>query len=918
METYEQKARENIDKQLEQSGWTIQDYTQANLTVSLGVAVREYPIDTGEADYMLFIEGQPVGVIEAKKEGTILTEVHDQTVRYATGIVKWFINKKPIPFLYEASGIETHFADYRDPKPRSRDIFHFHRPETLRDWIRNGDTLRKSLQQIPQLELNTLWDCQFNAISNLEKSLTEAKPRALIWMATGAGKTFTVVNSIYRLLKFAKAKRVLFLVDTRNLGEQAQQEFQKFTPPDDNRKFTELYNVQRLNSGFIDKNSQVCISTIQRMYSILSGNELDESLEQNSPYEINLKDEQPRLVNYNPNVPVEFFDFIFIDECHRSIYNLWRQVLEYFDGFLVGMTATPEARTFAFFNENVVSEYSHEQSVADGVNVGYEVYEIETEITKKGATILKDFVETRSKLDRKRRWTQLEDDFVYKNTQLDRDVVNMSQIRRVIRTFREKINTEIFPNRQEVPKTLIFAKTDSHADDIIRTILEEFGEENKFCRKITYNADNPSTLLQSFRNEYYPRIAVTVDMIATGTDVKPIECLLFMRDVKSRSYFEQMKGRGTRRIDIDDLRRVTPSAASNKSHFMIIDAVGVCRSIKTESRQLERKKSVPLESLMMGAAMGQRDEDTVLSLANRLTKLEKQLDVTERNRITELTDGVSINQIVRNLIDSYDPDVNPEIIIDDEQSTMTDEEKNNYQMSTASCELVREACKPFNDPEFRDYIENCRRTHEQIIDNVNIDKLILAGFSEQAKEEAQKTVDIFKRFLIEKMDEITALRIFYSQPYQRRHLTYKMIKELNEILMRQPYSLTTEKLWYAYERLDGDKVKGTGTKRMLTDIISLLRYELRNDDELSPFSDIVNRNFKKWIFNKNSGNIQFTEEQTEWLRMIKDHIAASVNIENDDFDNTPFAEHGGLQKVWMLFHSELTTIIEELNIELAG
>ena len=439
-------------------------------------------------------------------------------------------------------------------------------------------------------------------------------------MATGSGKTYAAITSIYRLLKHVDAKRILFLVDTRNLGEQAEQEFMTYVPNDDNRKFTELYNVQRLKSSFVAKDSQVCISTIQRMYSLLKGQELDEAAEEINPAEM-VQPKQPLPVVYNGKIPPEFFDFIIIDECHRSIYNLWRQVLEYFDAYLVGLTATPDNRTFGFFKKNVVSEYNHEQAVADGVNVGNEIYVIETEKTQHGGQLnAHQQVEKRQRLTRRKRWEIQDEDLTYTGRELDRSVVNPDQIRTVVRTFRDKLQ-EIFPGREEVPKTLVFAKTDSHADDIIQTMREEFAEGNEFCKKITYKVDeDPKSVLSQFRNDYYPRIAVTVDMISTGTDVKPLECLLFMRDVKSRNYFEQMKGRGTRTLDHDDLKKVSPSAVSGKTHYVIVDAVGVTKSLKTASQPLIINPSMPLKDLAMGVMMGAHDEDTVSSLAGRLAR----------------------------------------------------------------------------------------------------------------------------------------------------------------------------------------------------------------------------------------------------------------------------------------------------------
>jgi len=407
--------------------------------------------------------------------------------------------------------------------------------------------------------------------------MTEGRPRALIQMATGSGKTFTAVSFIYRLIKFAGAKRVLFLVDRNNLGKQTLREFQGYRTPDDGRLFTELYNVQRLTSNVIDPVGKVTITTIQRLYSMLKGEEYVEENEEESLFELGLRgDEDPKIVAYNPDIPIETYDFIVTDECHRSIYNLWRQVLEYFDATLIGLTATPSKHTLGFFDQNLVTEYTHERAVADGVNVGYEVYRIRTRLTGEGGSVeAGHYVDKRDKKTRAVRWEQLDEDLEYVPNQLDRDVVAPDQIRKIIQTFRDRLFTEIFPGRTEVPKTLVFAKDDSHAEDIVEIIRQEFGKGNEFCKKITYRTtgEKPEDLIASFRNSYNPRIAVTVDMISTGTDIKPLECLLFLRMIRSQGYFEQMKGRGTRVIQRADLQKVTPDAG-HKSHFVIVDAVG--------------------------------------------------------------------------------------------------------------------------------------------------------------------------------------------------------------------------------------------------------------------------------------------------------------------------------------------------------
>lgn len=909
----EQQARQNIDAMLEKSGWIIQDLQRISIGAGTGVAVREYPTDTGQADYILFVDREPVGVIEAKKEGTILTPVESQTERYASSKLKWKVKAEPLKFLYASTGVETRFTDNRDPKPRAQQVFSFHRPETLREWIKEGSSLRTRLQNIPPLNPEGLRLCQEKAIIKLEQSFKDNRPKALVQMATGSGKTFTAITAVYRLLKFADARRILFLVDTRNLGEQAEQEFQAYKPNDDQRTFTELYSVQRLRSNFIDPSSKVCISTIQRMYSMLRGEELDESAEQTTLNEIHQTD-RPKDVVYNEKIPIEAFDFIVVDECHRSIYNLWKQVLDYFDAFMVGLTATPDNRTFAFFNKNVVSEYTHEQAVADGVNVGYDIYYIETEITKNGSKINKEeWVIERERLSRKQMWRQLGDDLPYDAKQLDKDVVNTDQIRTVIQAFKQRLQTEIFPKRTEVPKTLIFAKTDSHADDIIRVIREEFGEGNAFCKKVTYNnsEENPSDVLQQFRTAYYPRIAVTVDMIATGTDVKSIECLMFLRDVRSRNYFQQMLGRGTRTLNEDDLKKVTPSAQSNKTHFVVVDAVGVFKSIKTiDSRPMERKPSMSLKNLIMNVIMGTKDDDIVVSLANRLTRLEKQLHEPERKKIQELTNGKTINTVVSELFESCNPDRVAEKAQSDNSLT-EDQDPTPEQVEAAKKEMLDKATQVFESADFRQYIEALQNSHNQIIDDVNIDKLNIAGWDGKLKENASELVQEFKAYIEEHKDTITALQIYYDQPYRRRELTFQMIKDLCETIKQNKPRLAPLLIWQAYEHLE--KVNGS-PQNEFTALVALIRKVIGVDRELTAYDITVNKNFKDWVFKKNAGHVQFTDVQMQWLRMIKDYIIGSIHIEKEELESI---QQGGMMKVWKLFGDKYEDVLNELNEVLA-
>jgi type I restriction enzyme R subunit len=881
--TPEAAARQIIDKKLQQAGWIVQDRKALNLGAGVGVAVREYPTDSGPADYVLFLNRTAVGVIEAKRDeaGEHLTTTERQTERYANATLNWRHDRAPLPFLFEATGQIIRFTDGRDPAPRSRELFHFFQPAWLVEWLSAPDSLRRRLaDDLPALPTENLRDCQVSAVTGLEASLAQNRPRALVHMATGAGKTFTAITSMYRLLKFAGAKRILFLVDTRNLGKQAHQELMAYTPPDDARKFTELYNVQRLSSAAIDPHAQVCISTIQRMYSVLSGEAIDESAEDVSLNELRQMPGQAQLVRYNAAVPIETFDFVVIDECHRSIYNLWKQVLDYFDAFLIGLTATPDRRTFGFFNENIVAQYSYEDSVADGVNVGYDVYEIETEITRKGAELkAKEWVDHRDRATRRKRWAETEEDTAYTGKELDRSVVNPSQ---VIQAMKTAVETQVFPAREETPKTLIFAKTDSHADDIVQIVREVYAQGNEFCRKVTYSEKDAEGVLASFRNDYHPRIAVTVDMIATGTDVKPLEVLLFMRDVRSRGYYEQMKGRGVRSLDADGLMRVSASAGGAKTRFVLIDAVGVEKSLKTESRPLEKKPGVPLKDLLQGVAVGRRDDDTVLSLANRLVRLARLLDDKANARIEKASGGVPVGELGKALIHALDPDAIVQGALATARAngiTRNEDTLLHDEVQAARDARVAAACAAFDKPELRDAIESARRQHEQLIDHVNVDQVTFAGFSEQAEDQARQAIQRFAEYIAQHKDEIAGLSFFYQQPYQRRALTVEMLEELHEALSRPPMMLTTERLWSAYARVQASQVKGADTRRQLTDLVSLLRFAIGLDGELRPFAEQVDKRFAEWVWRHNSQRAtSFTEEQMAWLRMMKDHVAASCSI----------------------------------------
>jgi type I restriction enzyme R subunit len=916
MPTPEQQARENIDQLLEAAGWRVQDRNELNLGAGLGVAVREFPLTTGIADYLLFVKRRPIGVVEAKAVGTPLSGVELQSERYSAGLPSSFTPwHTPLPFLYESTGVETFFTHARDPEPRSRRVFAFHKPRTLAEWAKESHTLRARLRQMPPLMTEGLWDAQIEAVQNLERSFAQDRPRALIQMATGSGKTFTAVTFVYRLIKFARAQRVLFLVDRNNLGRQALTEFQQYVTPDDGRRFGELYNVQRLRSNVLDPVSKVCITTIQRLYSMLCGEtEFEAEQEEVSLFgrEEELDQEPPKLVQYNLQLPIEYFDFIITDECHRSIYNLWRQVLEYFDATLVGLTATPSKQTLGFFNQNLVMEYSRERAVADGVNVDGQVYRIRTRITEQGSRVDAGFyVDRRDRHTREVRWEQLDEDLEYGPTDLDRQVVSESQIRTVVQTFRDKLAEEIYPGRTEVPKTLVFAKDDSHAEDIVRIIREEFGKGNEFCQKITYKVTGvkPEDLIASFRNSYYPRIAVTVDMISTGTDIRPLEVLLFLRPVRSRVLFDQMLGRGTRVISPTDLQAVTPDTR-HKTHFVIVDAVGVVESDKIDPKTMERKLTVPFDRLLESMALGTWDDDTLTSLAGRLADLRRRLTPQDEYDINAMSGGLTLRDLANALLDAVDPDKHRELArAETGQADPTPE-----QVAQAAEELAARAVAPFDSPHLRQTLIGIHQRTEQIIDRVSVDRVVEASFSD---EQARATVQSFQAFLEAHRDQITALQIIYSQPYARQRLTRRQVKELAERMELPPHAWTTESLWQAYAQLEKDKVRGVGAERVLTDLVSLVRHAVEMDDELVPYPEVVQKRYHDWLAAHQASGKTFSEEQRWWLDRIAATIGVNLSATADDFQQGDLFSRGGWIAARRLFGAELPALLEGMNEALA-
>ena len=671
---------------------------------------------------------------------------------------------------------------------------------------------------------------------------------------------------------------------------------------------------------------------------------------------------EPIPVEYNPAFSIEEFDFIITDECHRSIYNLWRQVLEYFDASLIGLTATPSKQTFGFFQQNLVMEYNHEKAVADGVNVGCDIYRISTAISHAGGKVDAGFyVDKRDRQTRKVRWEQLDEVLAYTAGDLDRAVVTPDQIRTVLATFRDKVFTEMFPGRTDLPKTLIFAKDDTHADDIVRICREVFDKGNDFCQKITYRTGftripigkklvdgkeievftwqrtaslTPEQILAAFRNSYNPRIAVTVDMIATGTDIKPLEIVFFMRSVASKNFFEQMKGRGVRVVSETEMEQVNPGI-KRKTRYLIVDAVGVTERVQTESRPLEKKPTVSFDKLLDAAALGTTEVAAVESLAGRLIRLERRFDDELEAEVVKTAQGQTLSTIAKTMLAAIDPD---EVLSQAKQGKAEYLEPTQKEIAAIRETRIKAALAPLaTNPDLRNLLKKISKAAEQTIDIISRDTLLYAGPAQASTQNNAETAKSFREYIEQHKTEITALELLYSRPYKRR-LTEPMLKELERTLREQHASWTEDNLWNAFAAARPGRVKGRSQAGRFADLVALVRFALEQQPVLEPFAESVTTRFNEWLTDKakqsgsvfpplNQGEEQqrrdasatvFSREQLSWLYLIRDHIATSLSIEAEDFEFAPFNQRGGLGKAHQLFGEELPILLEELNEVLAA
>ena len=875
----EEQARVKIDLRLTEAGWTVTSDKSAWKSGN-SVAIREWIFPNNlRADYLLFHKGQAIGVVEAKPATTLVEGVHHQADAYAESLAvdtpAW---RKPLAFIYVSNGEVALFADRRDKYSCQRRVFNFHRPETLESWCKDGEeSLANRLRKLPEIPLHSslsLRDCQYEAVTKLEESFRNQKRRAYVHLATGAGKTFTACTFTYRLIKHAKAKRILFLVDRGNLGTQARDEFANWKIPGEDRKFTDDYITLKLSQSSIEGNPKVVISTIQRIYSILTRTPMDDAADELSAEEA----DKPKEVFYNDSLPPEYFDFIVVDECHRSIYKNWRGVLEYFDATIIGLTATPTTVTDKFFDANKVAEYSYEQSVKDGVNVGYCIYRIRTRKTEDGGVIEAngEFPAFRKNLVTQ----QLEDapikeNITYAGKDLNRSVESESQVRTVLQAYKDAIYTSLYPSRRKddeeyninyIPKTLIFAQTDAHAELIARVAKEVFGRGDAYCRKVTYSVSgiDPQSLVREFRTNPQFRIAVTVDMIATGTDVRPLEVVLFMRDVQSATYYQQMYGRGCRTIADNALRNVTPNAQS-KDFFYLVDAVGVTEhSMVTTPPQIQAAAATPLEILMEKAYKLEMDEDEWESLAYRL------------NRVVLKCRKMGYHQELAAVRFKEKSDFGSDgfIVADDDDE---------FGLPTLVTRLRQDDAAAYGycfDACHRAAILELHRRNAIWIDSTE-DTLIDVGFTQ---EQAEILTAEFRAWIQANKPFVKALQLIFEVGQKQIPLLKSDLVELIELLKRANAQFTVETLWRNFSILNPkDCSASESTQSSPADIVQLIRYAMGLEAKLARFSGAARQRYELWLGRKKNAGVEFSDSQRVLLSKIAELIISNLAYSAADF-----------------------------------
>ncbi len=854
----EEKARKKIDMLLKKAGWRIVPRDQYSPGVS-AVAIEEGILKGNlEADYLLFLEGKAIGVLEAKKESVSLDDVvANQAENYTHKLLPMYQYwENPLPLIYLSNGKELLFKNAKVPGSIYQKLDAMHTP---REMVKLAG-INSFFAGLPTLDPKGLRDCQYEAITNLEASFRNSQRKALIVLATGAGKTFTACLAAYRFLAYTPARRVLFLVDRNNLGKQAEGAFGDFKLTENGEPFSTIYTTERLRSGKISDKTNLVICTIQRLFSVITGQELQDDDDGESSFE---SDTQPDVeLNGKLLLPPDFFDLIIVDECHRSIYGRWRKVLEYFkEAHIIGLTATPGDETMAFFNNRVVN-YTLEKSIVDEINVDCRVYRIRTSATENGGEIHKgEKYREITTYTGEKRMTRAVEATPYQANDLDRAVINPEQIKLVLESYKKAVYSELYPNREPniayIPKTLIFAKSDAHADNIIKIIREQVfpGQCPEFAQKITYSAGDSNALIKNFRNDKKFRIAVTVTLVATGTDVKPLEVLIFMRDVNSESLYVQMKGRGVRTITDDALRNVTPNADS-KDIFYLVDAIGVTEHVKnSQAPEPTDGVNISLEKLLEQITHGYLPDDNLRLLAARLARINSKSTEEQRAEFTNLA-GMEMKEIASNIYEAF------------ENGSLAAAP---FESSNQPNELRKALVQPLALHEkARKFLLILNAGFVKIL-QPGRDTLISTGFS---VENAQETITKFEEYVQTHRDEEEALRIIAENTGEP--ITYAMLEDLKKKFLAANSQFSIDNLWHSYKVVNQDTVvpfKDATEKEALTNLIQLVRFSLKMIPELRSLVPLAAQRFELWCGQNQRDTL--SETQRYIAREITNYVVSN-------------------------------------------
>lgn len=866
----EEKARVKIDKQLRNAGWDIISRNEylPNSTTAVKEALM---VGNTESDYLLFVDGKAIAVVEAKREENPLgDEVKKQAEDYAVSPQSWYALwfEKLIPLVYMANGNKIYFKNMLVEDSEYEELSQMHSPKKMLQIIGK----KSEYGALPLLEKRGLRDCQYKAETKLEESLKLGNKKNLAVLATGSGKTYLACLASYRLLNYTQTKRILFLADRNNLAKQALSEFSLFDRTENMQQMGNLYTIKRLRKEN-DVNADIVISTIQKLFAVLTGQAIQDGNEDEED-ELAKKNEEKEskevveLCN-DLKLPPDYFQLIIVDECHRSIYGKWKKVLDYFSGATVlGLTATPTPEAYAFFNNNIIENYKYEDSIVDGVNVPSRIYRIITDVTAHGGTIEQGakVVET-AKRTGKSETHAAPITVEYGSSELDRSVVNKNQIREVLLAYKKAIYEDLYPERDKkwefIPKTLIFAKDDNHAaeiveiaEDVFKTEFENNTLPKNYVQKITYTAGDSDALITDLRTTKDFRIAVTVTLVATGTDVKPLEVVLFMKDVHSDVLYTQMKGRGCRIISDDKLKEVTPNADTKECYY-IVDAVGVTESEKHIPKPgvgPGPKRPLSLEHLLERLAHNEVSDDNLMLLRDYCSTINRRYE-----------ESVLFGRHLDYFITSYGfaprklaNDINTAFAEGTLVEYISPSHDNTARMALIYCLI--------GNLQARNKLLEMQRGY--MVESGDDDKVLYAGFS---KESAKTYIENFEKYLDDNKDSIEALRIIYNS--EDTLITHEMLMELQDRLLAESRQYGAYQIWKNYKLLDeqGDveALDGKANVNALTNLIQIVRYAYKKNQKLT---SLINGYAQRFSLYCGRAQRVLTEDQKDIMQQIAEYI----------------------------------------------